>query len=257
MKKLTEFLIIILLMAGILAGVVEYGQVGSLEGIANLVNVFSGVEWFLGSFLIATLFTAYLVVIANTTVVLRFLAIPAWLVFSISLLVTVDQFMGYSYPAVPPKAKVLAYYVVPGLGQSKTIEAWMYLKDEGRARAYNFPYTLEREEALYEALAATRKGENAELDLRRGNNAEDDGQEPESMITYDFSVDPDPPGKNYNGAVPDTMPEDGQIYQQNDDGEIEIIQPKKKTQKNNWPATPGQQNFYSYRWDNDFDDFEE
>ena len=152
---------------------------------------------------------------------------------------------------------MLAYYVVPGLGQSKTIEAWMYLKDEGRARAYNFPYTLEREEALYEALAATRKGENAELDLRRGNNAEDDGQEPESMITYDFSVDPDPPGKNYNGAVPDTMPEDGQIYQQNDDGEIEIIQPKKKTQKNNWPATPGQQNFYSYRWDNDFDDFEE
>ena len=216
---------IVILMAGIIAGAVEFGQVGNLESIANLTNVFNGLEWFLGAFVIASLFTAYLVVIAPTKVFLRFLAIPAWLIFSISLLVTVDQFMGYSYPALPPQATVMSYYMYKNADNTKMIEAWMYLKDEGRTRAYNFPYSREREKALETGLKGAQKGEPIEVDLNKGVGRPDD-QIPESMIIYDWDLDPTYPGKQQDPLdAPTMLPDDGNNYQQNEDGEIEVIDP--------------------------------
>ena len=234
MKQIAEFVIIVMSMVGIIVGAIEFGQIGNLESVANLINVFSDVAWFVGSFIIATLFTAYLVVIANTKVILRFLAIPAWLVFSLSLLVTVDQFMGYSYPAVPPQATVIAYYVIKLPDNTRIIEAWMYLKDEGRARAYNFPYTEERMKALKIGQEGAQKGEPVEVDLRKGGG-EDDGQKPESMIIYDWDLDAVHPGKEQlqedaPTIIPD-MSDDGNIYKRNSDGEIEVIDPAMKGQK--------------------------
>lgn len=227
MKKIIEFLAIIISMVVIAAAAIKFGKVGNLESIYNLINVFSDVGWFVGSFIIATLFTAYLVVIANTRVIIRFLAIPAWLVFSLSLLITVDQFMGYPYPAVPPQAKLMAYYITRGEDGTKTIEAWMFLQKEGRARAYRFPYTLEREIVMNRAMRAGQLGEQVEINLRRGINAERDDQKPESQLIYDFAIDPDIPGKNYNQPEPEALPENNQLYNISPEGEIEILDPKK------------------------------
>ncbi len=225
MKKIVEFIAIVILMGGIVAGLVEFGQVGSFDSLANLTNVFTGLEWFLGSFIVASLFTAYLVVIAPTKVFLRFLAIPAWLIFSISLLITVDQFMGYSYPAIPPQATVMSYYMFKNEDGVKMIEAWMYLQDEGRARSYNFPHTLEREKALAMGQAGAQKGEPIQVDLNKGEGRPD-GQRPESMIIYDWNLDPTYPGKQQNPEdAPTMLPDDGNTYQIGPDGEIEVLDP--------------------------------
>lgn len=227
MKKIAEFIAIVILMGGIVAGAIEFGQVGSFDSLANLTNVFTGLEWFLGSFVVASLFTAYLVVIAPTKVFLRFLAIPAWLIFSISLLITVDQFMGYSYPAIPPQATVMSFYVYKTPENVKMIEAWMYFKDEGRTRAYKFPHTLQREKALSMGQAGARKGEPVEVDLGKGVGRPD-GQIPESMIIYDWNLDATYPSKQQNPEdAPTMLPEDGNIYQFNPDGEIEVIDPER------------------------------
>ncbi len=234
MNKIAEFIMIIILMAGIIAGAIEFGQVGSFDSIANLANVFSGLGWFLGSFVIASLFTAYLVVVAPIKFSLRLLAIPAWLIFSVSLLVTVDQFMGYSYPATPPQATVISYYVYKNEDNIKMIEAWMYLKDEGRARAYNFPHSLEREKALAQGQSGAQKGEPVEVDLNKGKGRPD-GQKPESMIIYNWDLDPTYPGKQQNQEdAPTTLPDDGNTYQIGPDGEIEVIDPEKAVNKEDW-----------------------
>lgn len=228
MKKLIEFVVIIISMTAVVVGAIQFGNIGNLESIYNLVEVFSGVGLFIGSFIIATLFTAYLVVIAKTTVMVRFMAIPAWLVFSLSLLVTVDQFMGYSYPAVPPQSKLLAYHIIQEEDGIKTIEAWMFLRKEGRARAYHFPYTLEREKVMNQAKRAGQRGENVELDLRRGMNADRDDTIPESMIIYDFNIDPDIPGKRRDQPMPEALPGEDQLYEISPEGEIELLDPVKK-----------------------------
>jgi len=233
MKKIIEFICIVITMIGIVIGVVEFGQIGQLESISNLANVFSGLGWFLGAFFIASLFTAYLVVIAPTKFFFRFLAIPAWLVFSVALIVTVDQFMGYSYPAIPPQAKVIAYHVIKGPNNTKIIEAWMWIKEEKRARAYNFPHTPEREKAMRKAQQGSQKGEPVEINLRKGEG-EPDGQKPESMIVYDWDLDADHPSKPQQGQAPTDMPEipnDKENYEINSDGEIEVINPRMPKKK--------------------------
>lgn len=238
MKKIVEFVFIIMLIAGIIVGAIEFGQIGNIKSLSNLSNVFSGLGWFLVAFIITTLFTAYLVVIAPTKVFLRFLAIPAWLIFSLSLIVTVDQFMGYSYPAIPPQAKVLSYYILKDDGNVKIIEAWMWLKDEGRARAYNFPWTLDREKALYEAQSAAQKGEPVEIDIAGKKSNKKSPQTP--LVIYNWELNPDNPGKDtdnfrneFDGEIeildPETTPEDRTLFLQqrarDHDGEIEIIDP--------------------------------
>jgi len=233
MNKIAEFVIIIASMIGIIAGIIEFGQIGNLESIANLVNVFSGLGWFLGAFIVASLFTAYLVVIAPIKFFLRLLAIPAWLVFSVSLLVTVDQFMGYSYPAIPPQSTVIAYYVFKGPENQRMIEAWMYLRDEGRARAYNFPHTPEREQALEEGRKGAAKGEPVEVDLSEGRGSGEDSLGP--MVIYNWDFEPTHPGKVEDpDDAPTTMPgDDGNTYKMNEGGEIEIVDPLAPAEKKN------------------------
>ena len=208
-------------MVGIIVGAIEFGQIGNLNSIENLSNVFSGLGWFLGAFAITTLFTAYLVVIAPTKVFLRFLAIPAWLIFSLTLIVTVDQFMGYSYPSLPPQAMVISYHILKDENKVKTIEAWMWLKDEGRARAYNFPWTLEREKALYEARSGAQKGEPVEINL--GEQSKGIGGPRTPMVIYNWELDPNMPGKNPDIDFSQAIDE----YERGPDGEIEILDPEK------------------------------
>ena len=225
MKKIFEFIMIVVLMAGIIAGAIEFGQVGSFDSVANLANVFEGLAWFLGSFVVASLFTAYLVVVAPARFFVKFLAIPAWIIFSAFLLITVDQFMGYSYPAIPPQATVISFYVYKNQDNVKMIEAWMYLKEEGRARAFSFPHTLPREKALAQGQKGAQKGEPVEVDLNKGKGLPD-GQIPESMIIYDWDFNPTYPGKQQAPEdAPTMLPDDGNNYQLNENGEIEVIDP--------------------------------
>jgi len=232
MRKLAEFFIIIMLMVGTIAGAIEFSQVGSFESLANLASVFAGLGWFLMAFFTASLFTAYLVVIAPSRVILRFLAIPAWLVFSLSMLVTIDQFMGYAYPALPPQAKVLAYQVIKDEKNVKIIEAWMWIKDEQRARAYKFPYTLEREKALHEGQDGAKKGLPVEVKLQSDAPPGDPQGE---LVIYNWDLDAEHPSK-----IPEDVPmsgilDNGEHYQINEGGEIEIITPpQKELKKNDW-----------------------
>ena len=224
MKKIVEFVFIIMLIVGIIAGTIEFGQIGGIESLTNLASVFSGLGWFLGAFVITTLFTTYLVVIAPTKVYLRFLAIPAWLVFSLSLIVTVDQFMGYSYPAIPPQAMVISYHILKDDGNVKTIEAWMWLKDEGKARAYNFPWTLAREKALYEAQTGAQKGEPVEvaIDGKKGNK----NSVKSPIVIYNWELNPDNPGKDPNDLMPLSQQLNQDGYERDLRGEIEIMDPE-------------------------------
>lgn len=246
MRKIIEFISILVVMGGTMIAAIEFGQLANLESIANLANVFTGLGWFVGSFIVASLIVSYLVVIAPTKVFLRFLAIPAWLMFSATLLITVDQLMGYSYPAIPPQATVVAYYVYKDADNVEMIEAWMYFKDQGRARAYNFPYTLEREKALQQGQEGAGKGEPVEVDLRKGEG-QPDGQEPESMIIYDWDIETQHPGKEQlEEDAPTQMPDlgDGMTYDMKADGEIEVVAPKMEgSKKNDWDdlSTPGEE----------------
>ena len=224
MNKIVEFIIIVFVMVGTIVAAIEFGQIGNLESIANLVNVFSGLGWFLSAFGVATLFTAYLVVIAPTKLAFRFLAIPAWLVFSASLLITVDQFMGYSYPALPPQAAVISYYVYKDADNKKMIESWMYLKDEGRARAYNFPHTLEREKALHQGQQGAKKGEPIEIDLTRTGRSGDGEDSRGGLIIYNWDQLNTHPSKE-QPENSDYM-HDGILYEMQDDGTIEMKDPE-------------------------------
>lgn len=271
MNKITEFVTIVIIMVGIIAGAVEFGQMESLNSIANLVNIFAGVQMFLGAFVVASLFTAYLVVVAPIKFFIRLLAIPAWLIFSLSLLITVDQFMGYSYPAIPPQSEVISFYVYKDENNNRMIESWMYLRDEGRARAYNFPHTPQREQALQLGKKAAGKGEPVEVDLRKGSG-EEDGQEPESMIIYNWDLNATHPSKQQNiEDVPTEMPvlpDDGNTYKISPDGEIELIDPKKRPAANiqdwddlsntgtqaydgtdEWGIEDREESYYGYGWD--------
>ena len=112
LQKTIEFLAVAAFMFVIGVGAYAYTNLGVFNNIENAINIFRGLEWFVGSFALATLFTAYLVVVADMRFILRFLAIPAWLGFAFTLLVALDQFMGYAYPALPPQGKLLSYRVI-------------------------------------------------------------------------------------------------------------------------------------------------
>lgn len=174
MRKLIEFVSIIALLFVIGAGGYSFFNLGIFNDIDATIQVFDGLGWFISLFAIATVFTSYLVVIADTKFIFRFLAIPAWLAFSFALLTALDQFIGYPYPGVPPNSQVLQYRVIINEDQSKTIEAWMYLPTEYKTRVFSFPHSLNREEALYKTMRAKARGEYITIDIE------------ELIITYDI-----------------------------------------------------------------------
>jgi hypothetical protein len=163
-------LIALTAIAFIIAGYVTV-DIEFMDTFGNASAVFDGLGWFVGLFAIATLFTAYLVIVAKIHFFLRFLAIPLWLVFTLSTIVTIDQFLGHAYPVVPPKAQALAYRIYLD-GNTKMIEAWM-APDGKRTRLYKFEHTEEREEKLKEGQQATGEGIKMEIELR-GDGSEDD-----------------------------------------------------------------------------------
>ena len=165
MRKLIEFISVIALLFVVGAGGYSFFNLGIFNDIDAAVRVFDGLGWFVSLFAIATIFTSYLVVIADTKFIFRFLAIPAWLAFSFALLAALDQFIGYPYPGVPPKSQVLQYRVITNEDRTKTIEAWMYLSSDYRTRVYAFPHTPNREEAMHEAMQGNARGELIEVDI--------------------------------------------------------------------------------------------
>jgi len=188
MRKLLEFVGIIALLFIVGAGIYSFFNLGVFNNIDTAIQVFDGLGWFVTLFGIATVFTSYLVVIADTKFLFRFLAIPAWLAFSFALLATLDQFIGYPYPGIPPKAQVLEYRVLFNDDKSRTIEAWMYLPKDSRTRAYSFPHTPDREESLYKGMQAKSRGENSLVDMEPSGRA---GQldmmvEDEDMVKHDI-----------------------------------------------------------------------
>lgn len=188
MKKLIEFISVIALLFIVGAGGYSFFNLGIFNDMDVAIRVFDGLGWFVSLFAIATIFTSYLVVIADTKFIFRFLAIPAWLAFSFALLAALDQFIGYPYPGIPPKAQVLQYRVLTNEDKSKTIEAWMYIVSDRKTRVYAFPYTPNREEAMYEAMQGKARGELIEVNIIPDDRVTgDDPFSPEEMLReYDI-----------------------------------------------------------------------
>jgi hypothetical protein len=167
MSDLTkEIILMILTMLAFSVGALVLVDIEFMDSLTNLSSVFAGLSWFVAVFVAATLFTAYLVVVAKIKFIIRFLAIPLWLVFTLSTIFTIDQFLGYAYPVVPPKAQVLSYrmFLEHETGV-KMLEAWVGLKT-GRTRLYKFEWTEEREEELKKGSQSSAKGIPMEIDLR-------------------------------------------------------------------------------------------
>ncbi len=156
MNKLFEMLGIAVFMFVIGMGAYSFINLGVFNDFDSAIKIFDGLGWFVSLFGLATLFTSYLVVIADTKFYFRLLAIPAWLAFSFSLLVALDQFIGYPYPGVPPKSQVLQYRVLIDGDKTKLIEAWMYHSQEDKTRSYRFLHTIENEEKLNQAMRKQR-----------------------------------------------------------------------------------------------------
>ena len=188
MRKLIEFISVIALLFVVGAGGYSFFNLGIFNDVDAAIRVFDGLGWFVSLFAIATIFTSYLVVIADTKFIFRFLAIPAWLAFSFALLAALDQFIGYPYPGVPPKAQVLQYRVITNEDRSKSIEAWMYLFSDRRTRVYAFPHTPNREEAMHEAMQGKARGELIEVNITPDDRKTgDDPFTPEEMLRkYDI-----------------------------------------------------------------------
>jgi len=169
-KTTKEILIILGTVLAFAFGSYLVVDIEFMDSFGNFANVFAGLDWFIGLFIAASLFTGYLVVVAKINFLLRFLAIPLWLVFTVATLVTIDQFLGYAYPSVPPKAQVMAYrmYLDPDT-RIKMIEAWMRDKKDGRTRLYKFEWTDEREEKLKQGEESDGEGIKIEVELKEGS----------------------------------------------------------------------------------------
>ncbi len=231
MKKLIEFASIIALLFIIGAGGYSFFNLGIFNDIDAVISVFDGLGWFISLFAIATIFTSYLVVIANTKFIFRFLAIPAWLAFSFALLSALDQFIGYPYPVIPPKSQVLQYRVISNEDQTKTIEAWMYLPSDYRTRLFSFPHSPNREEALNEAMQAGARGELVLIDMKPSDRAiGNDLLTPDEMIIK-YNIEhqglPLKEGDNQNGQIGESREIDrsNKITIQLSDGTVVQIQP--------------------------------
>lgn len=229
MKKLIEFISVIALLAIVAVGGYAFFNLGIFNDMDAAVRVFDGLGWFISLFALATVFTSYLVVIADTKFIFRFLAIPAWLAFSFALLAALDQFIGYPYPGVPPQAQVLQYRVIANQDRTKTIEAWMYLTSDYKTRVYSFPHTPNREEALHEAMQGKARGQRMEVDMdpkKKGDNI----ITPEDMITkYDIPHGGLPTKEGGEPTVqtgsPGEMDRTNKVTIQLPDGTIVEIQP--------------------------------
>jgi hypothetical protein len=233
-SKIIEFFSVIVCM--IVASILGYTLIdtGALSSIEDLVTVFSGLGWFIATFIIATIFTAYLVVIADTKFFIRFLAIPSWLMFTISLVITVDNFLGHPYPTIPPQGQVGAYRVIVGENRNdRTIEAWMYFPIPNKTRLYTFPYSEKFEDALREGRSSNMKGYATEVNLSAiGNPAGGDKQGGDELVNYDIphtGLPPKTPDENTGmvEAVPDdyiksVTPSDNIIVEIPGGGTIEI-----------------------------------
>jgi len=158
--------------------------------LETLTYMFDGLGWFIGAFVVAILWTAYLSVVADIKFIFRFVAIPAWLIFTVGLLVVIDGFMGFPYPGVPPQTQPISYRVVNFKNPDEaTIESWMYLIDEKKTRLYRFPYTKTREEALKQAMEKLKRGFKVEVDLNINKTTmKEDGvpSTAEDMLKYDL-----------------------------------------------------------------------
>ena len=188
-RKTLEFLGVAAFMFVIGMGAYAFTNLGVFNNIENAINIFRGLEWFVGSFALATLFTAYLVVVADMRFVFRFLAIPAWLAFAFTLLMALDQFMGYAYPSLPPESKLLSYRVIRDPDTNvRIVEAWMYLPKENKTRAYTFPFNRNQEEALYRAKRKGARGQDVKVKLlpEKEGMKKKDRPQPEDMIMHDI-----------------------------------------------------------------------
>ena len=188
-KETRDFIIILSLIIGIFSYAIFVIDITLFENLHNMSAVFDGMSWFIVSFILATLFVSYLVIIANTKFLIRFAAIPLWLIFTIMLLVTIDKFLGYPYPIYPPQSKLIAYRILQS-EDGKMIEAWMYLKKNNRTRLYTFPYSVVSEKALKQAKKEGRQGKSVEVELKQQKKIDKEGnivkQDPASMLRYDI-----------------------------------------------------------------------
>ncbi len=230
MKKLIEFISVIGLLCIVGAGGYAFFNLGIFNDMDAAVKVFDGLGWFVSLFALATIFTSYLVVIADTKFIFRFLAIPAWLAFSFALLAALDQFIGYPYPGVPPQAQVLQYRVIGNQDRTKTIEAWMYLTHDYKTRVYSFPHTPDREEALYEAMQGNARGEMVEVDMDPSKKKGDNIITPEDMVIKHDILHDGLPLKEGSEPVVSTgntgkVDRDNRVTIQLQDGTIIEIQP--------------------------------
>jgi hypothetical protein len=166
---------------------IDLGSFGSIE---SLTYMFNGLGWFIGAFIFAALWTAYLTVIADINFMFRLIAIPVWLVFTIGLVITIDNFAGIAHPSVPPQSQVISFRIVkPTSHDSAIIEAWMYITSESRTRLYRFPHTQKKENALRQALKDRKRGRRVEVKLRSDSVQFRDGDEMTKgeMLDYDIS----------------------------------------------------------------------
>jgi len=179
-----ELLLMIMTTVCFIVGAFVLVDIEFMDSLANLTSVFSGLSWFIALFLSASLFTAYLVIVADIKFIIRFLAIPLWLVFTLSTLITIDKFMGYAYPIVPPKSQLISYriFLETDSGQ-KMIESWMYSRD-GTTRLYKFEWTEKREEQLKKGQKSAEAGAPIELDLMGLEDDRPIGKRQGSNIDY-------------------------------------------------------------------------
>ncbi len=203
----------------------------NMELFANpetILYMFTGLEWFLVSFAVAILWTAYLTIVADIKFIFRLVAIPAWLVFTISLMITLDGFMGKPYPGVPPQAQVIQFRIVKMIGKDEAlIEAWMYLTKDRVSKLYRFPHTPKREQALRKALGMQVRGQKVEIDFTP-ERAEIPGNEVqvEDMLNYDIRHRglPTKPQEEVAPAPTAVQPADDSTYmiQLPDGGQLQI-----------------------------------
>ena len=186
-RKWIEFFGIVAFLFVIGGGAYSYLNLGVFNNFDNAIRIFDGLGWFVGTFALASLFTAYLVVVADMRFIFRFLAIPAWLAFSFTLLAALDQFMGYSYPATPPQGHLLSYRVIRDTQTgTRHVEAWFYFYDQQRTRAYIFPFDRDQEEAMYRAMRMKARGEMVEVELLKEGENNENRPRPEDMIKHDI-----------------------------------------------------------------------
>lgn len=170
MNKVLEYIGVVALLS--LAGVLFFylADVGAIGKAATAIQVMKDASSFVVLYVAATLLTAYLVVVANIKFVYRFIAIPLWLAFSLSLLVAIDDFLGYAYPDMPEEGELIHYVVLHEKGtKHKWVELWLYHREENRTRLYSIPYTPKTDEELNRGMKMKEEGERVKVKKKVGS----------------------------------------------------------------------------------------